>query len=333
MSHHGPTPSMKVQLKIGRHKYHRSPFYTSSAYKEMVNEYKDFHRDSNAMEDMMYDLQTEGAEDNELQNMHWTIGHDVLDVADEAWNDPSQFKPSSFTTHRGKKIIRKCKESFCLCQYIDGKEDGHQKHLCKPALKADKSEPLGPSDLMRLVHVMDSFISPIHILTPLLSAMNALPPPPPFMPPPLPFIPFAPHMNALNKPMFHRMPYIHILHLRALPPRSLFGSHKYRIPWNKYRKFKDLMPRSKPQWLPLWIWKQVQRGMGSNKIAAADMESEDYYDYNVDLADFYDEMSEREDTRRTLLGEMAMDTLSDHDAADRSVRRLRNNGYGFSGFL
>merc|ERR1711874_699600 len=116
---------------------------------------------------------------------------------------------------------------------------------------------------------------------------HPLPPlsPPPLMPPPLPFLPFGPHMNALNKPMFHRMPYIHILHLRALPPRSLFGSHKYRIPWNKYRKFKDLMPRSKPQWLPLWIWKQVQRGMhsvdtkekekGSKKIAAANMESED----------------------------------------------------------
>ena len=132
------SPSMKVHLKIGRHKYHRSPFYTSSAYKEMMNEYKAYHRDDDkAMEDMMYDLKTDNKEESELQNMHWTIGHDVLDVAEDEWNDPNTFKAKTVTSHRGKKVIRKCKESFCLCQYVNEKEDGHQKHLCKPALKAD----------------------------------------------------------------------------------------------------------------------------------------------------------------------------------------------------
>merc|ERR1712217_712144 len=156
------------------------------------------------------------------------------------------------------------------------------------------------------------------------------------MPPPLPFIPFGPHMNALRKPMFHRMPYIHILHLRALPPRyhshSLFGSHQYRIPWNKYRKFRDLMPSSKPKWLPFWIWKQVQRGMHSvdgteqkQKLAAADMEKEDYYDYNVDLADFYDAMTERENEQnRRDLAAMDLFGFGDEEEMEMMMKRGRS---------
>ena len=138
----GVNDNMKVSLKIGKHKYHKAPFYTSSAYKDMMDEYKELNKDSqNNMESFDYDLETDNAEKEALQAMHWIIDHDVIDVMDSEWNDPTKFKTTHMTSHKGRKMIRKCKATFCICQYVNFPDDGNQKHPCKPAIKADSMYP------------------------------------------------------------------------------------------------------------------------------------------------------------------------------------------------
>ena len=133
-----PNDKMKVSLKIGRHKYHRSPFYTSSAYEDMMNEYKELNKNSaQNMEEFNYDLDTDNAEKEALQAMHWIIDHDILDVMDSEWNDPLKFKTKQLRTEKGREMIRKCKAAFCICQYVNFPDDGGQKHPCKPAIRAD----------------------------------------------------------------------------------------------------------------------------------------------------------------------------------------------------
>lgn len=135
----GYDDNMKVHLKIGKHKYHKAPFYTSSAYQDMMDEYKELNKNAqNNMDSFDYDLNTDEATRDALQAMHWIMDHDIIDVMDDEWNDPKKFKTTKLTSHKGRKMIRKCKSTFCICQYVNFPEDGNQKHPCRPAIKADR---------------------------------------------------------------------------------------------------------------------------------------------------------------------------------------------------
>eukprot|EP01083_Nonionella_stella_P300314 1024626_1 len=292
------TDGVKVNLKVGRHKYHRSPFYQSAAYQDMMDEMREFNRDDATEEEFDYDMNIDKAAKNTLQDMHWAVDHNIMDVAEDEWNDPLQFKPSHHMTYNGHQIIRKCKATFCLCQYINNAYEGTQIHPCKPTIKADKAEILGPADLLNLVNVMDSFLAPVHVVRriPTINIIHH-----PMIPPPVTF-------NGV--PMLQRLPYAHILRLRAIPPRSMFihpfrgrkfqnpityRRHKHRIPWHKYQPFAKLMPPKKPQWLPQWIWQEVRHKMTQSiKPKAANKEMEDYYDYDEHLADYYDDLDNKQ---------------------------------------
>eukprot|EP01083_Nonionella_stella_P300313 1024621_1 len=243
--------NMKIRIKLGRHKYHRLKHGSHS---------------------FQYDLNMDHAPQHTLQPMHWMMDHNIMDVKDNEWNDGSQ--TSHHYTYHGHHMARKCKGTFCLCQYVNYPEEGNLIHPCKPALKADKSEILGAGDLLNLVNVMDAFLAPIHVL----HHIHPMPPP-----------------HKTNH-VLQRLPYAHILHLRAFPQRMMFihpfqshtfhnpigyrKSHVHRIPWHLYRPYAMVMPLQKPSWLPQWIWMEVQHNMKQlSNAKAASIDMDDYYDY------------------------------------------------------
>eukprot|EP01083_Nonionella_stella_P184017 666634_1 len=246
--------NMKIRIKLGRHKYHRLKHGSHS---------------------FQYDLNMDHAPQHTLQPMHWMMDHNIMDVKDNEWNDGSQ--TSHHYTYHGHHMARKCKGTFCLCQYVNYPEEGNLIHPCKPALKADKSEILGAGDLLNLVNVMDAFLAPIHVL----HHIHPMPPP---------------HKTNHDIPVLQRLPYAHILHLRAFPQRMMFihpfqshtfhnpigyrKSHVHRIPWHLYRPYAMVMPLQKPSWLPQWIWMEVQHNMKQlSNAKAASIDMDDYYDY------------------------------------------------------
>eukprot|EP01083_Nonionella_stella_P055779 147054_1 len=214
--------NMKVSVKVGRHKYHRS-----SAHQEMKNAQFD------------YDLKLDNAAANTVQDMHWMVDHNVMNIDDKQWNDPRQFRTSHHYTYHKHHIMRRCKGTFCLCQYVDNAMD-NVIHPCKPAFKADTNSIFGPKHLVNLADVMDSFVAPVHILR----VMQPI------------------------RPITHRLPYVHILMLKA----NEHTKHKPLIQWHRYKPFARYIPPSKPQWLPPWMWYAVKQNLqpsGHNSILSS----------------------------------------------------------------
>ena len=178
------------------------------------------------------DNDNQSKQDEDETSNHWIISDDTFDIDDDEWNDESMWVPSDYhilTSLLRRVVEQRCSaHTYCLCQYVDHDFDGGRKHPCA---KGDPDHP------QRVVHVMDDFVKE----------------------PKAEFIPLKHYDKSPLKIEFHYKPHIEHLHVVGGIPffHRRHHNRRYKIPWMKYARYEHLRPKKRPNWLPLWMWREI----------------------------------------------------------------------------
>ena len=215
--------SLKLNLKIGKHKFHRTyrPWEQkeADALQDISNIYSD--NDKRNIQDTMKNMKMQSDNFANDEQEEWGIDSGVIDVDDSEWNNDALWTSTKvipkMTSKHKKRIIRKCRgQSFCLCQYLDKKFDNGQKHKCVSFKNHQKVNPH-----YKLLNMMDHFMAgPIG-----LAHQRKLPVQIKFQ-----YHPSIVHLHIMGKyPFFNRRHHM----------------HRFRIPWFKYKKYQHLRPNNR----------------------------------------------------------------------------------------
>eukprot|EP01084_Bolivina_argentea_P084683 153104_1 len=284
--------TLRTNVKIGKYKFHRSyrPWEQKEAdaiedLTDILEDNSDNDKRSMKNMDKMQNIQQQHMDTDAMQDMSamdaWGIDSDVIDVDDDEWNNNDLWTNvehiASTATKSHKPIVRKCRGlTLCLCQYLDKKFDGEQKHKCVSYKDHKRLQPN-----YKLLNVMDEFMSrPLrHVMMGHHNQMNMR----------VQYHPSIVHLHIMGRhPFFHRKRHL----------------HRYKIPWFRYRRYQHLRPNKRPHWCPRWIWREVNghlkkpKGFEHNKASekgkAARLDETNYYEYDGDMTDRMDEMNDED---------------------------------------